>query len=213
MLSQGVTGGIYAAGEVFLFLVKLNLLWIIGTVAGLLLFGFGPSTLAMCDVIRRWMRKEADVPVWRTFWQQYKTYFLRGNCLSLVFLFGAFMIFVNTTFFFVESAWVVIFVRYALFLVAALLILTALYVFPATVHFDLTLLDSLKQSFFIALYMPVRTLYMVAAVLTVYHILFMFPVLIFLFGISLFCFIQLYIVLGTFAKLETKQASMTAAPV
>ncbi|WYP26984.1 DUF624 domain-containing protein [Alkalihalobacillus sp. FSL W8-0930] len=212
MLGQGVTGGIYAVGEIFLFLVKLNVLWLIGTVAGLLLFGFGPSTLAMCDVIRRWMRKEADVPVWRTFWQQYKTYFLRGNGLTFVLILGALMIYVNTTFFIVDSAWVVIFVRYALFLVAALLVLTALYVFPATVHFDLTLLDSLKQSFFIALYMPLRTLYMVAAVLTVYHILFLFPVLLFLFGISFFCFIQLYIVLRTFAKLELKQASMTSAP-
>ncbi|WP_306983122.1 YesL family protein [Alkalicoccobacillus murimartini] len=211
MMSNSLTGGIYAIGEFFLFLVKLNVLWFIGTLAGLVIFGFGPSTLAMFDVLRRWMRKETDVPVWRNFWQQYKIYLFRGNALTLTFLLATVILYVNITLFVIEPVWLMILVKYALFIISALLILTVLYVFPATVHFDLQLVESIKQSFFIGLYMPLRTIYLVAAILTVYHILFLFPILIFLFGISLFGFIQMWIVLRSFARLEDKQARMVAA--
>ena len=211
MQSNSLTGGIYAIGEFFMFLVKLNVLWMIGTLVGLVLFGFGPSTLAMYDVLRRWMRKESDVPVWRNFWRQYKTYIVRGNKLTLTLILVGMIVYINITYFIIEPAWLTILIKYALFIIAALLILTVLYVYPATVHFEMKLLESIKQSFFIGLYMPLRTLYLVAAILTVYHVLFLFPLLIFLFGISLFGFIQMWIVLRTFARLEDKQARMVAA--
>src|SRR5699024_2683932 len=65
-------------------LAYLNLLWIAFTIIGLGIFGFMPATTAMFAIARKWLHGEVDIPITKTFWQQYKASFFQTNILGLL---------------------------------------------------------------------------------------------------------------------------------
>ncbi|HET7616371.1 MAG TPA: DUF624 domain-containing protein, partial [Bacillales bacterium] len=88
-------------------LAYINILWLLFTLAGLVVFGFGPATNAMFALMRKWLLyPEEDVPVWKTFYRIYRSEFVRSNVLtSIVFLLGVILYFDQAYFGASEKIW------------------------------------------------------------------------------------------------------------
>jgi len=199
---DGFLGGFYRFGEVVMMLLYVNILWVIFTVLGLGFFGFGPSTVAMYTVFRRWSMGEIDVPVFTTFWDAYRKHFLKANLLGILILLIAYMLYVNLNFFELQNEWFSIIVRYTILIATFFFGIMLIYIFPLYVHYDNTFFNHFKNSILIAIFHPIRTAYAVAALFTLYYLFSVLPVLIFLMGPSLVSMVIMWISYRTFARVE-----------
>lgn len=64
-------------------LAYLNVLWIMFTLVGLILFGWAPATVSSFTVMRRWLNKE-EFTTLPFFWKTYKREFFKSNVSGLV---------------------------------------------------------------------------------------------------------------------------------
>src|SRR4051812_16513904 len=76
--------GIYNLCRWITHFAYLNILWILFTLAGAVVLGIVPSTVAMFAVARKTAMGEEDIPVFKTFWRTYRTEFIRANGLGLL---------------------------------------------------------------------------------------------------------------------------------
>jgi len=74
---------IYAILEWITRFAYVNLLWILFIIAGGIIFGVYPSTIAMFGMVRDWLRGNPDLPVFKTFWNYFKREFVKSNILGL----------------------------------------------------------------------------------------------------------------------------------
>lgn len=63
-------------------LALVNLLWILFTFLGLVVFGLGPSTTAMAVVINRWINGEENFSMLSLFKKIYFNYFIKTNIIE-----------------------------------------------------------------------------------------------------------------------------------
>lgn len=205
---DGLFGGFYRFGETVFLLLYVNILWIFFTLIGLVIFGFGPSTVAMYTVFRKWSMGENDVPVFTTFWESYRKDFLKANALGIVILAIGYMLYVNLNYFELQGAWISVISRYLLLIAAAIYGIMAIYIFPLFVHYENKFFIYFKNSILVAIYHPIRTVYVIAACVTLYYLFSVIPVFIFLLGASLTSMVIMWIVYRTFLRIEYKQESL-----
>lgn len=203
---DGFFGAFYRFGETVLLLLYVNVLWILFTLLGLVIFGIGPSTIAMYTVFRRWSMGESDVPVFVTFWKSFKGNFFKANLLALILIVVGYMLYVNRNYFQLDDAWFSIIVRYIILIVSFIYAIMLIYIFPLFVHYDNKFTNYFKNSILIAVYHPIRTIYAIAALFTLYYLFTIFPVFIFLMGPSLISLVVMWITYRTFLRIEYKQA-------
>ncbi|GAA3329844.1 hypothetical protein GCM10020331_079970 [Ectobacillus funiculus] len=64
------------------------------------MFGFMPATVALFTIVRKWLMKEIDIPIWRTFLTVYKKMNSeKSNILGLILAVGGALIYVDFQFF------------------------------------------------------------------------------------------------------------------
>src|SRR5699024_9005025 len=95
--------GLYKLCEWIMRLAYVNILWIVFTAAGLIIFGFFPATGSMFTVIRKWIRKEYDIPVFRLFWSTYRSEFVRLNGIGFIFFVIGIVLYIDFRYFFTQS--------------------------------------------------------------------------------------------------------------
>ncbi|MDQ0231204.1 YesL family protein [Metabacillus malikii] len=190
-------------GDWSLRLFILNLYWIFFTIAGLVMFGLFPATVALFTVTRKLLFEEKEVPIFRSFYQAYKKEFIRANGFGLLWsVFGILLIIdlrvlyqLNTTF--LHQSLLII-----LYVIIALFVLLSVYILPVYVHFNLKKLEYIKYSFVLLIGRPVQTILLIAACLGVSYIMFSFPGIIPVFGASIFSFITMKIASLSFPKIN-----------
>ncbi|WP_078594021.1 YesL family protein [Evansella clarkii] len=185
----------------------INLLWVLFTLAGGIILGLFPAITAIFSVIRQWLNGNSDLPVFHTYWNYYRSEFWKSNLLGLpvylvsfVFLFNVFFLYANIG---ELLAW-----TSAPLLAGILLFLFYLfYLFPAYVHFDLNILQIMKNALLIMLISPVNTFLMVISLSAFTILVYVIPPLGFIFGASFYSFITLWFALHAFRKVQKKQSS------
>ncbi|MCI4139356.1 DUF624 domain-containing protein, partial [Bacillus vallismortis] len=65
-------------------LAYLNVLWLLFSLAGLVVFGFMPATAAMFSVTREWAKGNTDAPVFSFFFQAFKKEWRAAQILGLI---------------------------------------------------------------------------------------------------------------------------------
>lgn len=205
MLDSGLFGRFYQFGETVLLLLYVNLLWISFTLLGGILFGVGPSTVAMFAVFRKWSMGEGDLPVFKFFWSIYRKEFLRANVLGLLLLIFGYMLYVNFNFLTLTNIVGESILRIFLIFASIVYVLSIIYIFPMFVHYENKMTGYFKNAILLAIYSPIRTGYLIAACLTLYYFYFYFPVFIFFIGGSLTSLVIMYISYRTFLRVEYKQ--------
>ncbi|QKS72833.1 DUF624 domain-containing protein [Paenalkalicoccus suaedae] len=73
----------------------LNVLWLLGIVAGLGVVGFFPATQALLAISKRWVKNDYSFPVAKTFIKLYKQSIWRANATGFLILLVATILYVN----------------------------------------------------------------------------------------------------------------------
>lgn len=169
---------IYEASEWIWRIISTNILWIFFTIAGLGVFGFFPATIALFTITRKWVMKELDISIWKTFKEIYKKEFFRANGLGIVFIaIGIFLYIdlkITETMIGIGSVILYTFIMFTLLL----WIFAVIYFFPIYVHYVLPCKQYIKQSFIIAIINPRATLFIGIGLYFIGYIIQMLPGLI-----------------------------------
>ncbi|WP_077620288.1 YesL family protein [Bacillus sinesaloumensis] len=185
----------------------LNILWIVFTLLGLGIFGLFPATVAVFAVTRKWVMKE-EPKLFITFWDTYKKEFLKVNLLGYLLLFFGLFLYLDLHFFrSIENS----FVDYLPFIYIPIVILylfTVLYIFPVYVHFELKFIHIIKNAFLFAISSPIISILMVIGISLVYLILYMVPIFIIFFSVSLVSFVIMWCANLAFLRYHLAQQKM-----
>ncbi|MBT2678756.1 YesL family protein [Bacillus sp. ISL-35] len=196
----------FAAAEWITKFAYINLLWIGFSLAGLIVLGFFPATVAMFTIIRKWLKGETELPIFRTFWTTWKMEFFRSNGLGLLVAAVVGLIVFNLVF--VEKSVTgftsVIQIPIYLFMFAAGM--TILYLFPVYVHFELKWFQMVKNSFLMMLISPIENIVMIAGIVAVLFVVKFIPALGIFFGGSLIAAIIMSATYLVFGKMERKRS-------
>lgn len=199
-----VTNGIYRFCEWVTRLAYLNLLWITFSLAGLVVLGFMPSTVAMFTVARKWLNDDPDVPVFKTFLEVFKKEFIKANLLGLI-LFGlAALFYLDFRIFGLMDGETTIMMGIfsSLLVVFGILVL---FIFPVYVHYDISMLSTFKYALLIGFSRPLHAIGMVAGALGVTYLVFLHITIFIFFSGSLFSFCITALAVKAFKSIETSK--------
>lgn len=149
-----------------------NLCWMAFTVLGLGVLGFFPATVALFTIVRKWIKKETDIPVWKTFKQVYFKEWKRSNGIGLVFYSIGLFLFIDIRIAEelmtgVLSSFISIFLYFLVFL----LVLSLGYFFAIYVHYEFTNKEYLKQSFLFAVTSLPSTIWIGAGLIVIGYLI------------------------------------------
>ncbi|WP_211233937.1 YesL family protein [Salibacterium aidingense] len=201
----GIMGGLNTLMEWITRLAYVNLLWVLLTIAGLVVFGLFPATAAMFAVVRKWTMKELDIPVFQTFWREFRAEFLKSNGMGLILAAMAYVFYVDFQFFSSLDGVVSMLLLSASGSLFLVYLITSLFVFPVLAHYKLRLLQYFKQAFLIGISSPVGVISIIAAAVIIYFLTIQFPALLLFFSGSSLAYITMGFAMRTIRMMEEKK--------
>jgi uncharacterized membrane protein YesL len=152
MQNNVVFGRLYIVCDWIMKLAYLNLLWLLFAVGGLIVFGMIPATVSLFTIVRKWLiNKETDLPIFHTFYQNYKNEFLKSNKLGLILVIIGLFLYYDFKFIIASGGMLQYTLTVPLLLISLFYCITLLYIFPVYVHFDQKVFQYFKNSFYIGL--------------------------------------------------------------
>ena len=144
-------------------LVWLNVLWIGGSVLGMVVLGVWPATAAMFAVTSRWCSGEPECGVFTTFRQEYQREFWRANALGgILAVAGAVLVF--DLHFVAASQAPLRWAEVPLIAVGFAYAVLAVLIWPVFARYQTRLLDYFRLALVVGVCHPLRTLLMLAEV-------------------------------------------------
>ncbi|WP_251028739.1 YesL family protein [Bacillus sp. ISL-18] len=183
----------------------VNILWILFTLTGFIVFGIMPATVALFTVVRKWSMKEADIPISRVFFQTYKKEFLHANIVGLIIGVIGFFLLYDFRLLMAIGGTVQYILSVPLLIIIGLYLITLLYLFPVYVHFDLKFFQYFKSAFYIGTLNLHITILMVAVLLLLSFPFSKFPGFIPFFLVSLMSIVIMFGATIAFKRIEKKQ--------
>ncbi|WP_416151606.1 YesL family protein [Salipaludibacillus sp. HK11] len=194
--------GFYEVFERLMNLAIWNTIWVIHTILGLGILGWAPATVALFTVLRKEKREESEFPKLRTFFQIYKSEFIRSNIIGFFLVFGGMSLLFTFNTLLTMDLWIRVIFGTLLFVVLVLYVIVSLYIFPVYTHYQTTLRQHVKYSLVIGLaYLP-YSLLLAIVVVGISYIYQLFPGLILFYLISFPATIMLTIALKVFDSIE-----------
>jgi uncharacterized membrane protein YesL len=183
----------------------LNILWLLLTCAGLVVFGLFPATVAMFTVTRRWVMKEYEVSVFKSFMKAYKQEFIKSNVLGFILLLIGGLLYFDLRILQGTAIYLLTPIYLLILILSFLFILSVLYVFPILVHYESNILKVIQSAVLMMLIHPLYTVTMIATTFSVSYIFSLVPGLIPFFSGSLLSFSLMWFSHQVFIKNEEKQ--------
>jgi len=181
----------------------LNILWVVFTFVGGVVFGLFPSTVTLFTIARKNTMGESDFPVFRTFLETFRKEFIRANGLGwLVLLMGVIWYF-DLNFFRQFEGLFFIVMDYFMVVVGLIYLILLLYILPVYVHYDLKLLQYIKRALTIAFLRPGNLSLMFLGTLGAYYFYINVPAVIPLFGISLLAYFHMLVAFNCFESIQS----------
>ncbi|KAB8127835.1 DUF624 domain-containing protein [Gracilibacillus oryzae] len=191
---------IYYVTDSILRLVYINLLAILFSLAGLIIFGFFPSLVATCHLMRKWHMGESDLPVTKTFIKIYRRSFLKSNLIGLAYVLIGGLLYINLSIAEIVPNEFVQLSYYPIFTVLIVFLSCSLLAIPISLHYQVTFYSLIKHSFLLLFVRPLLTLMLLGSVAGYVLLLKLIPGLFLFIGISLFAWLILYYSLKIFHK-------------
>ncbi|MFC4025064.1 YesL family protein [Oceanobacillus longus] len=182
----------------------LNILWIVFTILGFVLFGLFPATSSMFTIVHKWFHKEHHLPIFHTFWVNYRSNFLKLNGFSFIFLIIGYILYYDFLFLQLNSGKLQ-FLFPIFVLISLAYVITLLFFFPVYVQFDLKFFQYIKQSFLVAVTSPLETLQIAIAIAALYFIVTFLPGIIPLFTGSVLAVAMTWISYRAFRKIRLRK--------
>jgi uncharacterized membrane protein YesL len=208
---KGILGLIFRMSEWIMLLAYLNILWILFTLLGAVVFGIFPATAAMFAVIRKWLIGKNDVPVFKTFWNYYRAEFLKTNLLGLMFFVTGFILYLDFKIIEFQNEFIHRIFLIVMFLSTGIYTVILIYIFPVFVHYDLKLLQYIKNAFLIGVANPIRTALMILCLITAFFVLRMAPGLLPFFSGSLLSIVMMTFAYQSINKIERTKNNLAVS--
>lgn len=168
-------------------LAIVNILWILFTIAGLVIFGIGPSTIAMSIIINRWINKDESFPIFSVFIKAYKKHFMSANFISLIMIIIGYVVVFNFNFTRVHNlSYVYISLAGAIGIIYFLMAIT---IFPLYANNATNISELFKTNLLFIVSYPLNTLILFLATTGLIIIQLFMPGLIFFFSGSTIVFV------------------------
>ncbi|WP_416151724.1 YesL family protein [Salipaludibacillus sp. HK11] len=182
-------------------LVVLNLLWILFSFLGLFVLGVFPATAALFSVLRQLIMEDDDLPLFKLFFDKYKSEFIMSNLMGYIFLSVGIILYIDFRVLqLLDNNFIQLTLASITFVIAFVYLLILLFILPIFVHFDLKFWQYPKHALILAIARPFQTLYMIIALAIVLFLYMNFTVLIFVFGMSLISFVMMKVASISFPK-------------
>lgn len=198
------SGWLFRICEWVIRLAYVNLLWILFTLIGFIALGIFPATLAMFTLIRKWIMGEEDIPIFKTFWNNFRKEFWKANRLGVILFIIGSILYVNLVFFQTQNQ-VINIIFHSLILCFFLIYgIIALYIFPVFAHYESKFQHAFKNAFLIGIMNPIQTVLMALGFFLVICLLILVPGLIPFFSGSLVCLVLMWFSYRSFIKMDEK---------
>lgn len=201
---ESLLNKIYVGFEWFVKLTYLQLIFILFTIVGLVIFGIFPALAALMSVVRQWLRGTTDKNVFKTFYGYFRQYLIQGNILGylLVFLTSAFVIYI---YWFSQVDHLIgnILIFIVFFILFFVLVLW-IYWLPILVHYELKGFQHFKYALLIGLMRPLHTISFVLFGIVIYYWSRIIPGLIPIVNMSILGIGWMFIALNAFKKFDEK---------
>ncbi|WP_049568027.1 YesL family protein [Nonomuraea sp. SBT364] len=193
---------IYTACSEVVWMAQLNLLWIVFTLAGGVVFGIGPATLAAYALARRHAQGES-IQAWAEFRDAYRREFARGSLLVLPVAVLAVVLVGNYLYFLTLGPDLGVW-RLATFV--ALLVLAGVGTFlgPLYAHYDLPIRGYIPKASLLALTRPASTVLLLFALWAIVYVTMTLPVLAPVISIGAWIHINTWLCLRFFQENEAR---------
>ncbi|MBM7678683.1 YesL family protein [Gracilibacillus alcaliphilus] len=211
MQLNGLMNVFYQAGVWVIRLVYLNILWLLFTVLGLVVFGVMPATVSLFAILRQWINGNEDFAVFPAFWQYFRQEFIRSNLCGLILLVIGFVLRVDIIFL-KESSHIVFQLLLGITLcLGVLYFVVLLYFFSVYVHFNVSIFQYFKYALIIGLSQLPITIMMVLGGVAVFCLYWFFSGLIPLLCVSLFGLNLMWFGYRAFKNIEYAQQQTDTA--
>jgi uncharacterized membrane protein YesL len=201
--------GIYNLCRWITHFAYLNILWILFTLAGAVVLGIVPSTVAMFAVARKTAMGEEDIPVFKTFWRTYRTEFIRANGLGLLLTAIGLIWYFDLHFFRQFDGILFTILNYLMMMMGLVYFILLLYIFPVFVHYDLKIYQYVTHALKIGFLKPMTIVFMLVGSLCTYYFLIYLPGLIPIFGISFFVYFNMWVAYKSFENIDGVRVEQT----
>ncbi|SDC37886.1 Uncharacterized membrane protein YesL [Pelagirhabdus alkalitolerans] len=182
----------------------LNLLWVLFSFLGLVIFGFFPATVTMFVISRRWFRGETDLPVFKTFAKTFKQEFIKANSYGVMIVLIGLVGYAQLLFIDVNPDAQTLVFQISFYLFVLFTSLTLIYLFPVYVHYDLSFFNVFKQAFLIMLIHPLTTIGILISIGLTFWVMYYLPGLLFFFGGSFTVLLIMGMTYSTFLTIDEK---------
>ena len=206
MEAKGIMYFFYKLSDWIMKLAYVNILWLLFSILGIVLFGFFPATIAMFTIVRKWLSDdEEEFSVFKLFWTTYKQEFFKSNLLGFIITIITYLFYIELNF--IENYhndFLQLF-YYPLFILRYVFYLTILFIFPTYVHYDIKFFHLLKNAFLMMLLNPIPTIMMVIGSLIIYFANMYMPIIAVFFSGSVVTLVIMKVALMAFRKIEVKK--------
>lgn len=190
-------------------MLHVQILWVIGSLSGFVIFGIFPATFAMFAVMREMIHNSRLFNFNRKFIQEYKDNFIKSNLYGygLLSIVAMLIIYFRMTLNIEHSLSILfLFLGYGMIVLFSI---TLLYFPVVYAHFDLNVFQLIRHSFVIMVACPLNTLGMVAGLLGLYLMHSELPILTPFVSIAIFTYALTFVANNAFEKLTVRQAQTT----
>ncbi|WP_017472464.1 YesL family protein [Amphibacillus jilinensis] len=205
MKEIGIRSSFQYIFEWVMLLAWLNLLWVVFTLSGLVIFGWAPATTSLFNVWRTVYRdNNLQQPIFRIFYHEYKKSFLKANGLGLLLM----VIVTMVSFGIMTLPYLNVFSLYVLLvlyiIVISLFLMMMVFIFPAFTHYQTSFINYFKYALLISISYFHYTLLIGLTMLLTYILFKAFPGLILFFSVSIPSALVMAIALKVFKKIENQ---------
>ncbi|MGP4041409.1 YesL family protein [Gracilibacillus sp. D59] len=182
--------------DIFAYFVLLNAIWIICCVPILTIF---PATTALFGVVRKWHSEGTDAGSIRLFFSLFRENFKRSFIIGVLWTIAGVILFVDWSILQqVEFTGKIVVFALLIFSIMLFIFMT-IYIFFVLVHYELSILQTLKNALFLSLGYFIHTLLLLVTIVGAITITIFAPIFIMIFG-SILAFSMYFI----FHKLSIK---------
>ena len=165
---------LYSAADEVFWAARLTLLWTVFTLAGGVLLGVGPATVAAYTLARRHVRGES-MRAWPAFAGAYRREFVRGSLLVLP-LAGATVLLIVNSFYFATTKAAGL--RLTTLAAVVAVVVIAVYLLPMAVHYDLRTPAYLPKASLFALTRPAASVLLLFVAVAIGYAVTAYPFLV-----------------------------------
>ncbi|MGM0922572.1 MAG: YesL family protein [Bacillota bacterium] len=188
--------GSYKLCEKIMLAAYLNVLWILFTAGGFIIFGVIPSTIGLFTVIRKMiLYKDKDIRIFSEYWKAVKKEFVKSNAMGFLLTIVTLLLWLNFQLLQNISGIPHLIFLSIICMAGMMWAVLLLYWIPVYIHFELPIRNVLSAAFLIGLSNPLYTILMIIGLSVLYMILLIVPGLFPFFSISISAFLIMQLAL------------------